>query len=298
VAVCVFIAVGAIYFARRNVSRGRGDSKGALRVSAAITLAAMAAWALHAHHVADASEELGLFFNGLAASLLAGFVTWLLYIALEPFVRHHKPQLLISWSRLLSGNFRDPLVGRDVLAGGFGGALISLAAVASNAIPYWFDFPGETPISVPSSALGAPREVIAGLISLLLSAVVSALIVLTVLFLIRVLVRNERLSIALTTVVILLTNLGSENWKLEVPTALVTTAVVVFVLVRFGILALLAAQFSANLILSAPFSLGLSHWYAGRGIFVILLLVGAWAWGFRLALGKQPAFTLAVDDGG
>jgi hypothetical protein len=32
-------------------------------------------------------------------------------------VRRRWPATLVSWSRLLAGRFRDPLVGRDVLAG-------------------------------------------------------------------------------------------------------------------------------------------------------------------------------------
>ncbi len=46
-----------------------------------------------------------------------GAFVWLAYIAIEPIVRRSWPELLFSWSRLLSGRFRDPLVGRDLLAG-------------------------------------------------------------------------------------------------------------------------------------------------------------------------------------
>ena len=52
---------------------------------------------------------------GLA--LLWGGFTWLIYIGLEPYVRRVWPRTLISWTRLLSGQVRDPLVGRDVLIG-------------------------------------------------------------------------------------------------------------------------------------------------------------------------------------
>ena len=295
VVIVVFIAIGAIYFARRNVMRGQGDAKGAMRVSVTVTLAAMLAWALHAHHVAS-TEELNLFFNGLAASLLAGFVAWLLYAALEPFVRRRQPQILISWTRLLAGQLNDTLVGRDLLAGGFGGALMLLAAMVSNAIPYWFNFPGETPISIPSAALGAPREAISGLISLALSAVVSTLIVLMTLFLVRVIVRVEWLSVVITGAFIMLTNLGTENVLLEIPTAALSAAIVMFMLVRFGFLALLFSQFFANLILAAPFSLDFNHWYAARGVFVLALLLGLWGWGLKLALGGKPILKLALEE--
>lgn len=36
---------------------------------------------------------------------------------MEPWVRRHWPKTIISWSRLLSGQARDPLVGRDILFG-------------------------------------------------------------------------------------------------------------------------------------------------------------------------------------
>ncbi len=42
---------------------------------------------------------------------------WLLYIALEPYVRRNWPQTIISWTRLVSGRLRDPLVGRDIVSG-------------------------------------------------------------------------------------------------------------------------------------------------------------------------------------
>jgi len=296
VSICIFIAIGAIIFARRNVRQGRGDSKGAIRVSGAVALGAMVAWTLHSHYVADATEQLALFFNGVAASLLGGFLAWVLYIALEPFVRRNKPQLLISWSRLLSGQYRDPLVGRDLVAGGFGGSLMAWAVIVDSAIPHWFDFPGETPLSMVSASIGPPPEALAGLLSILLSAVVSALIVLTVLFLLRVLVRIEWLSVVLTGVFILLTSLGTENFKLELPAALVTAAIVVFILLRFGILALLFAYVFSDLILAAPFTFDFSRWYAARGAFVLVLIVAAWLWGFRLALAGRPVFSRALGE--
>ena len=46
-----------------------------------------------------------------------GLGFWLLYLALEPFARRRWPQMLISWTRALSGSWRDPLVGRDMLIG-------------------------------------------------------------------------------------------------------------------------------------------------------------------------------------
>ncbi len=292
----LFIIIGVSYFARRNVRQHRADHKGAIRVSSAVSMAAMTAWALHTHFVADASDQMGLFFNALSGSLLPGFAAWALYITLEPFVRRRKPQMLISWTRLVAGQYRDPLVGRDLLAGGCAGALLAAAAFLDNAMPSWFNFPGETPISLPSAALGTPRVALSVPVSLLLSSVVSSLVLLTILFLVRVIVRVEWVSVALTFVLVVLQGLGGENFKLEFPYAVVSAAVVVFMLVRFGILALLLTQFFANLIIQTPFTLDFGRWYAGREILFVIFMLGIWVWGLKLALAGRPILNLEVDN--
>jgi serine/threonine-protein kinase len=296
VSLVVFLILGAIYFSRRNVREGRGDLKGALRVSYGIAVAAMVAWALHTHYVASATEQLGAFFNGLAASLVAAFVAWSLYITLEPFVRRRWPQVLISWSRLLAGQYRDPLVGRDLLVGALGGSLVAFTVWLDNAIPYWFDIPGETPLSGAVQVLGPPSEAVSMLISVFLNAVVSALVVLAMLFLFRVVVRIEWLSIVLAGVAMVLTSLGSENFKLEFPVGLAGAVIVLYILVRFGILALLFAQFFSNSIVASPFTFDFSRWYAGRSVFAILLILGMWLWGLRLALAGRPMFALKLEE--
>ena len=69
------------------------------------------------HHVASPEGELVFGANYLVRSLAIAFRVWLYYVALEPFVRRLWPDVLISWSRLLSGRLQDPLVGRDLLIG-------------------------------------------------------------------------------------------------------------------------------------------------------------------------------------
>ena len=39
------------------------------------------------------------------------------YLALEPYIRRTWPELLVSWARILSGEFTDPIVGRDLFLG-------------------------------------------------------------------------------------------------------------------------------------------------------------------------------------
>ena len=61
-------------------------------------------------------DEIGLFLGAFASSLWQAFLLYVLYVALEPYVRRRWPDALVSWTRVLAGRFRDPLVGRDIEA--------------------------------------------------------------------------------------------------------------------------------------------------------------------------------------
>ena len=50
------------------------------------------------------------------------------FAALEPYVRRIWPFGLMGWTRLFSGHYRDPLVGRDLLAGAAAGSFMAMAA--------------------------------------------------------------------------------------------------------------------------------------------------------------------------
>src|SRR6266436_3295880 len=88
------------------------------------------------------------------AVLTAGFL-WLLYVALEPFIRRRWPQRIISWSRLLAGNFRDPLVARDIVLGAVFGAVMILLSVVSFVSLRWIGRPPELSINPGSEEIGA-----------------------------------------------------------------------------------------------------------------------------------------------
>src|SRR5579862_8005203 len=108
--------IGAMYMARRNYRHGRGDREGAYRLAIIMFVLEMLLWLCRTHLVAGL-ETFGLLILAISTSLFVSGLTWVLYLALEPWVRRRWPQTMISWSRLLTGQFRDPLVGRDILFG-------------------------------------------------------------------------------------------------------------------------------------------------------------------------------------
>ena len=133
IAVLLCLLVGSLIVARRNLRLGRGDRRGAGRLALSVIAVVLVGWLLGTDHVPNL-PELGMFIIGLGWALSFSALLWLLYLAIEPYVRRRWPNALISWNRALAGNLRDPLVGRDLLVGALAGVLIVLAYVAG---PQW-----------------------------------------------------------------------------------------------------------------------------------------------------------------
>src|SRR5262249_28483197 len=119
------LLAAGVLLARRNLRLGRSDRRGAYYMAMFILITQMLSWLLRADHVSDFSG-IALALRGLENALLSAVLVWLVYIALEPSVRRLWPDVLISWSRLLTGRLKDPLIGRDLLVGGASGVLVVL----------------------------------------------------------------------------------------------------------------------------------------------------------------------------
>ncbi len=126
----LLLAAGAV-LARRQLKQGRGDRSGAVRLSLAVFAMQFAMWLLSGHFTLSLTGFRELF-RHLADALLFTAAVWLIYVALEPFIRRYWPRSTAGWSRLLSGRFNDPVVGRELLAGTAASCLFSLAATAEN----------------------------------------------------------------------------------------------------------------------------------------------------------------------
>jgi hypothetical protein len=85
-------------------------------VAALVFAGAWLSFLLSAHHVA-AAGELRVWILGALFSMLPAVIVWAFYLAFEPYVRRRWPQSMITWSRVLSGGFRDPSVGGHLLLG-------------------------------------------------------------------------------------------------------------------------------------------------------------------------------------
>lgn len=296
VVVLVTLLAAGVVFARRNIRLGRGDRRGAWRIATYVFVTSMIAWLLRAHHVPDVGAEWGLLSADLGASLLGGAFAWLSYIALEPYVRRRWPDLLISWNRLLAGRFGDPLVGRDVLVGALAGAALAALAHLSNALPAWFDVPGMTPIPSSPLLLKGSREAASFLSFQLGDMAFSAVAITSFFFLSTLILRRKWLAAVALGLLNVVISLSGENFSVEIPFAILQAAILVYVVLSFGLVAVAVAGFVSSLLQALPITLDFSQWYAGHSLFGLLLFAGIALYGFRVAVGKRPVFGAVALD--
>ena len=112
--VAFLIVTGLV--AWRNARLGRTDRRGATGLAAFLFALGMAQWAVGASHVVGTGEITLLVGSLMQTTFFSGLLC-LFYVAIEPYVRRNWPEALISWSRLHSGQIRDPLVASHILAG-------------------------------------------------------------------------------------------------------------------------------------------------------------------------------------
>jgi serine/threonine-protein kinase len=279
----VVMVAGAGLLARKNLAEGRGDRRGAFRLASWMTGLLLALWMCQVHLVA-APGLLGNFLIAIATSIFYGVLVWTIYLALEPFVRRHWPQTLVSWTTLLTSSARDPVVGRDVFFGvGVGLATVLLIKV----VELWngadaMSSPGATEI-----LLGV-RGTVATILMQAAYAIRSAMFFFFFLFMFRLLLRNRWVAtLAFVAMFAILSALASDNPAVDgVTTAIYFTALALAVL-RWGLLSLAIALLVANLLLNMPATLDMSAWYAPSTLLIVGAIVALTAWAFYTSLAER-----------
>jgi hypothetical protein len=75
---------------------------------------------------------------------------------------------------------------------------------------------------------------------------------------------------------------------------LVFSSLAVFVMIRFGLLALVANFVVYSVLSNFPLTFQVSAWYSGISVTAILLIAAMAFYGFYFSLGGRPAFGGAV----
>jgi hypothetical protein len=283
--VLALLLTGSVWFAHWNHKRGRGDRQGAYRLAFFVFCVEMALW-LTKGHLVPAAITVGLFVLAVSTALfISGFVGTL-YLAVEPYVRRYWPQAIISWTRLARGRVRDPLVGRDVLFGTVLGGVWSVIIIVMNLVTTRF---GAAPVlGVMDYFLGGRRAVGAMLFQIP-SSISGTLIFFFLIFFLRIVLRKQWLAAAgfiliLSSVPVLTSD---SPWVLA-PFVVLIYTIAAIVVVHFGLIALAAGIFVADLLGNLPATSDFSAWYASGPVFALVLVAALAGWGFHTALAGRP----------
>jgi eukaryotic-like serine/threonine-protein kinase len=306
-AVGPFLSVVAVLLALRNLRLGRGDRRGAMRLSIFLLAAGVASNALE-------TGDLTALTRGPVLVFYVPAFVWLLYIALEPHLRRVWPETMIGWSRLLAGSLRDPLVGRDVLVG----VLVAIGAALILALHTLLRSWSGRPLQFPVGASSSPFDGMAASSDLLLggryalSRIIGSLMSLPVwggtmlpfllLFVLYVLFRRRSLAMAAmilgytVSYVVghggwMLANAPADHFAPSVADVVLFAAfqtAIVLVAVRFGLLTMLVAWSVSVLLTLLPIAVDSSVPYASSSRLIVATVIALSAYGWHTALAGRP----------
>jgi serine/threonine protein kinase len=282
--IALIIFAGGLLLAYRNHSRGRSDRQGALRLASLVFALELFICLFRSHFVLT-MDTVGLLILALSTGLFVSAFMWMLYIALEPYVRRNWPQTIISWTRFLSGHFQDPLVGRDLLFGVILGICWGLVFELGS---LFLIRAGARPILASPDFLQGTRETVAVCLTSIVSSIQTTFIFFFLIVLLRVLVKNRWLAASIFVLLFTVPKvLGSDHPLIEIPVWLVIYGVAAIAMVRFGLIVLALGVLTVDALLNVPITLDFSNWYATRSLCVLLSFVVIAAWGFYTSLAGQ-----------
>ena len=290
--VLVFGLGGGAFLARRNYRRGSADREGALRLGIVMFGLEMALFACRSH-LATLGDAIGLTVIAASTALFLAGAMWIFYVAIEPWVRRQWPKSIVSWSRLLAGNWRDPVVGRDIFLGVALG-VIWVLIFQIRYIPIMHM--GGVPVPGSTDVLLGGRAALGTWLRQWPQSIQTTLVFFLVFFGLKVLLRNQWIAaIVFITIFALPQALKSSYKTIEIPAMVLVYAIALLIVIRFGLVPLAVAIFTINLMANLPFSADVSSWYMTTSIVALLSVVVIAGWGFYHSVGGQALWKLESD---
>ena len=283
---------GAAHLARRNYRQGRGDREGAFRLASVMFVVEMLLWLCRGHFVPSLDVFL-LFVIAISTGLFVSGTTWMLYLALEPWVRRRWPQTIISWSRLLSGQLRDPLLGRDILFGVMLG-VVWILIFQIRSIPMMRM--GAAPGLAQTDYLIGGRQALGAWLAQIPQSILGTLQFFFLLLGLKFVLRKDWLAaIAFVAIFALPRGLSSSHVAIELPAQILVYAIAVLIVLRFGLVPLACAIFTVNMLANVPFTADFSAWYMTTSVLALLSVVAMAGWGFYQSLGGEPIWRPEIE---
>lgn len=296
--VVFLVMAAAALMARYNLKLGRGDRKGALRLVLVLFWLSMIEWLICSHHVPNFAE-LQVFRLGVGNAMFYAALVWLLYIALEPHARRLWPNRLISWSRVLSGHFRDPLVGRDILTGVILGLLWICIEMSERVLQVRLGYV-PSPFDVEDmSFITGIGNFIAAVSYCVGKGIFESLILMVLLLLLQFICRRE--SVATVVYCVLFLVLGiimakSGALPLHGYYSVINGILIAVILQRYGLLTLVVCYIVDLLCLIFPLTTEFTAWYGASSLGIAMIIVLATGWALSVALAGQRLFSARLFD--
>jgi Protein kinase domain len=293
------LSIGTCVLAYRNYTSGRGDRRGAARVATAWMFLYFVSWLIGAKFWLEPLTEVDHFFREFAApELLDITIIWLVYMAIEPYVRKYSADILMSWSRLLSGRIRDPRVGRDILVGIAAGLAITIAGFLVGLAPAWLGYPPAPPRGMAFELLLSTRRAVSWLLRRPTNALANGMIITLLFALVRMVVRRTWIAVILTIIVgtfVAASDNGAQLLGILIPYGIVLSAVYIGVLVRFGMFPLMMAYLTTTIVSSA-LTADMNKLYAPESVWLMVFVAAMAAFGFYASRAGEPLFGKWFSD--
>jgi len=259
----------AVLLAIVNVRRRRADERGVRRTASFLGIVALLQFTLAAHINGAPFGDLISIICGQALFEAATFV--IAYHAVEPYVRRKWPVLLISWQRLVDGRWRDALVGRDLgfgmLTGIFSTLVLRIVIVATASQPPARSINTTGPISSISETASWIAHVIP-------ESILYALWALLLLVVGRIFIRHAAIYVPLFVIAVgLAISPPTGRVASDIACGLLYAAMLLLAIRVGGLLAACASWTCYHLPEAIPLTFDPSAWFAGRGMFVMLLFI-------------------------
>jgi serine/threonine-protein kinase len=275
------LMIAGLVLARRNVKKGRGDRRGATRAALTLFTLTIVSWLLGVERLAGLGSDLSGLFAAIGRALFVGGLLWVTYLGLEPYVRRFSPDSLIGWTRLLGGQWRDPQVGKDMLIGISAGLGMTLLYATHNLLPPLAGQPEPMPIVGALFVMMGSRFALAGIVGRIVSAISNALLAVVGVVALLILLKRRWLAGAVATVLytpVVLAGMFPEGTpRLDLAIGAGIIAILIAVILRYGLLASVAALATHFVLLRAPLTTDFTSWRGPIGLWYLAVVAGAGA---------------------
>jgi serine/threonine-protein kinase len=261
---------------------------------------ALLLWSLASHHPGASLAMEGLMDRGWRLAFSEAAFMFVLYLALEPWGRRLWPRSMITWSRVLTGRWRDPLVGRDVLIG----LLVSVGFCLLFRLRE-FDIirlggPPAAFSGIPNTEnyflyhLMGPFSAMTGMVHGLFTGFGGAIVVSAWLLVGRTLLRNKWVPAALFALTLPDLSPFNVHWTTAL-LGVLGSLLTVWTIYRFGVFVFAVAQCGISCMTSI-LTTDLSVWYGASSLVAVIVVSGMALIGFRLAVLGQPLWKPATFE--